>query len=297
MSEASPTPVPPLTYEAALARVAAVARAEEDPAINPVCRGFARTHGARTARCVLLIHGYTNCPQQFRAFAELLHARGHSVYVPRLPRHGMADRLTGELALLTAAELLAWLGQALAVAHGLGDRVDVAGISAGANLAAWAAQRRPDVYQATLIAPVLGTPSLAPWAMPALARVAAVAPNMFRWWDPQARDQRNALPHAYPRFATRSLGQIVGLGLGVLREAAERPPLARAIAVVTNGSDEAVTNPPVEQLVARWRARGAQVRAHHFPPERGLMHDVIDPGQPRQQVELVYPALLELMGA
>lgn len=290
-------PVPPITYEAALARIVAVARAEEELPVNPVCRGFARAHGARTARCLLLIHGYTNCPQQFRAFAELLHARGHSVYVPRLPRHGLADRLTGELALLTAAELLAWLEQALAVAHGLGERVDVAGISAGANLAAYAAQGRPDVHQATMIAPVLGTPSIAHWAMPALARVAAVAPNMFRWWDPQLRDQRNALPHAYPRFATRSLGQVVALGLGVMRQAAERPPLAREIVVVTNGSDEAVTNPPVAQLVARWRARGANVRAHHFPPEHRLVHDVIDPGQPRQQVELVYPALLELMGA
>ncbi|HMQ30669.1 MAG TPA: alpha/beta hydrolase-fold protein [Chloroflexaceae bacterium] len=286
-----------LTYDDALARLAAAARAEEDPAINPVCRGFALTHGGRTARCVLLIHGYTNCPQQFRAFAGLLHGRGHSAYVPRLPRHGLADRLTTALAGLTGAELLAWLEGALAVAHGLGERVDVMGISAGANLALYAAQHRPDVHQAVALAPVLGTPAIAPWAVPALARVAAVAPNMFRWWDPQLREQRNGLPHAYPRWATRSLGQIVALGLDVMRAAGRRAPAARDILVVTNPADEAVTSAPAERLVARWRSHGAPVRAHSFPAELGLIHDVIDPGQARQRVELVYPALLELMGA
>lgn len=290
-------PVPPLSYVAALARVEMIAGAEADPAINPVCRGFARTHGARTARCVLLIHGYTNCPQQFRAFAELLHARGHSVYVPRLPGHGMADRLTTAHGKVTAAALIAWLEQALAVAHGLGERVDVMGISAGGNLAAYVAQYRPDVYQSVVIAPVLGTPAVAEWALPLLARVGAVAPNAFRWWDPALKDQRNTLPHAYPRWATRSLSQVVGLGLGVMRDAGAHAPAGRDIVVVTNEADEAVSNGPVEQLVARWRARGAPVRAHRFPRELGLIHDLIDPGQPRQQVERIYPALLDLLGA
>lgn len=287
-----------LTYDDAIARIEAVARAEEDPALNPVCRGFALTDGRRAARCVVLIHGYTNCPQQFRAFAGLLHERGHSVYVPRMPRHGLADRLTTALAGLTRAELIAWLDQALAIAHGLGERVDIMGISAGANLALYAAQHRPDVHQAAAVSPVLGAPAVAGWAVPALARIAAVAPNRFIWWDAQLRDDpRGGLPHAYPRWSTRSLGQIVALGLEVSRAAARRAPAARDILVVTNAADDSVASAPVERLVDRWRARGAPVRTHRFPAELGLIHDLIDPGQPRQRVELVYPALLELLGA
>lgn len=285
------------TYAEVLARLEAVAGVEGDPAINPLCRGFALTAGAPAGRCVLLIHGYTNCPQQFRAFAAQLHARGHSVYVPRLPCHGMADRMTTALAGLTVGALVDWLGEALEVAHGLGERVDVLGISAGGNLAAHAAQRRADVHQAVVIAPVLGTPSIAPWATPALARAAAVMPNQFRWWDPQLREQRSALPYAYPRFATRSLGAVLRLGLELLSEAKERPPAAREIVVITNAGDEAVTNPPADELVARWRSHGGAVREHRFPPELGLVHDIIDPNQPRQRVDLVYPALLELLGA
>lgn len=287
------------TYDEALARIEALARADAaaEPAVNPLCRGYARAHGAPTPRCVLLVHGYTNCPQQYRAFAELLFARGHNVYVPRLPRHGMADRLTGELASLTGAELLAALDQALAIAHGLGQRVDVLGISAGGNLAAYAAQHRPDVYQSVVIAPVLGTPAVAAWALPALARVASRAPNMFRWWDPELREGRNALPYAYPRWSTRSLSHVVNLGLGVMRAAAAAPPAARAIVVVTNAADESVRNATTDRLVARWQAAGAPVRAHCFARSYGLIHDIIDPNQPHQQTALVYPVLLDLMGA
>jgi alpha-beta hydrolase superfamily lysophospholipase len=285
-----------LTYDEAMARVAAVAREEEDPALNPLCRGYALTHGARAARCVLLLHGYTNCPYQYRDFAKLVHARGHNVYVPRMPCHGMADRLTEALAHLSAPMLLAWLDAALAVAAGLGARVDVLGISAGANLAAYAAQHRPAVHQAVIFAPVLGSPTVAAWVTPALVRASAILPNQFRWWDPERRAERGELPHAYPRFATRSLGAITGLGLDVLRDAGREPPVASDIALVINEADPAVTLPPIEELLARWRARGAPVREHRFPAALGLIHDLIDPGQPLQRVDLVYPALLELLG-
>ncbi|NTU83427.1 MAG: alpha/beta fold hydrolase [Chloroflexales bacterium] len=288
--------VPPLTYAAALERLSAVERDEADPAVNPICRSFARTHGGRADRCVVLLHGFTNCPQQYRVFAERLYARGHNVYVPRAPGHGMADRLTTALAALTGARLIAWLEQALAIAHGLGDRVDLMGLSSGGNLAAHAAQWRPDIHQAVILAPVLGTPTIAGWAVAPIAGLAAVGPNMFRWWDDQHRDDLSGPRHAYPRYSTRALGEIVRLGLAVLSEAAERAPAARDILVVTNANDEAVSNGPVDQLVAHWRARGAPVRSHCFPKALGLVHDCIDPDQPRQQIELVYPALLELMG-
>jgi carboxylesterase len=284
------------SYTEALARIAAVERAEDAPHMNPCCKGFALTQGARARRCTLLLHGYTNCPQQLRAFAALLHARGHNVYAPRLPHHGLQDRLAPDQARLGVRDLVAYLDDALAVAAGLGERVAVLGLSAGGNLAAFAAQRRPAVAQAVVIAPVLGAPAIPAWATAPLAYASAALPNQFRWWDPVNKDNRDSPPHCYPRYSTRALGAIVRLGLGVLREAARRPPAAAEIVVVTNGADTAVTNPPVELLAARWRAHGAHVRTHHFAPELGLIHDVMDPAQGRQQTALVYPVLLDLLG-
>jgi carboxylesterase len=283
-----------LSYAEAMARIAALERAETEQALNPKCRSFALTHGAPTARATLLIHGYTNCPQQFRAFAERLHARGQNVYAPRLPHHGLADRLSAAHAALGRRELLAYLDDALAVARGLGDETGVLGISAGAVLAAHAAQRRADQARAVIVAPVLGTPGIADWAVTPLAAVAGLLPNQFRWWDPELRDARRGPAHAYPRFATRALAAIVGLGRGVLREAARHPPAARSVAVVINAADQAVTNPPAERLVAAWARHGANLRTHRFGAELGLIHDLIDPDQERQQIALVYPVLLDL---
>jgi pimeloyl-ACP methyl ester carboxylesterase len=284
------------SYEAALARLAAIEGAEAGPELNPDCRGFALTHGGRAARCTVLLHGYTNCPRQFRSFAPLLHARGHNVYVPRLPFHGLADRLTVEQARLDRRAMLAYLDDALAVGHGLGEQVGVLGLSAGGNLAAYAAQHRGDLAQAVIIAPVFGAPAVAAWATAPLAAAAAVLPNQFRWWDPATRMARRGPAHCYPRFSTRALGAIVRLGLGVLRDARRRPPAAREVIVVSNAADPSVRLPPIEELLRRWRAHGVTVREQRFAASLGLLHDLMDPDQERQQVALVYPVLLELLG-
>ncbi len=292
----APAAAPP-SYADTIARLAAIAEAEADPAINPKCRSFALTHGSPTARATLLLHGYTNCPQQFRAFAERLHARGQNVYVPRLPHHGLADRLSTAHGLLGRRELLAYLDDAIAVARGLGAEVGVLGISAGAVLAAYAAQHRPEVARAVIVAPVFGTPGIADWAVGPLAVAGRLLPNQFRWWDPQLRDARRGPTHAYPRYSTRALAAIVSIGRGVLREARRRPPAARSVAIVTNAADQAVTNLPAERLAAAWARHGANLRTYSFGAELGLIHDVIDPDQEHQQIELVYPVLLELVEA
>ena len=86
-------PDPAADYGEALRRVAA-AEARDGPEISPECRTRLMTHGARTARAVVLLHGLTNCPEQFRALGERLYERGANVYIPRLPEHGLADRMT-----------------------------------------------------------------------------------------------------------------------------------------------------------------------------------------------------------
>ena len=89
-------PDPATDYDDALRRVAAV-EARDGAAIAPECRTRLLTHGARAARAVVLLHGLTNCPEQFRALGERLYERGANVYIPRLPEHGLADRMTTAL--------------------------------------------------------------------------------------------------------------------------------------------------------------------------------------------------------
>jgi hypothetical protein len=45
----------------------------DGPNVNPACRTRVYTHGARTERALLLLHGFTNCPQQFDALGTRFH--------------------------------------------------------------------------------------------------------------------------------------------------------------------------------------------------------------------------------
>ena len=95
---------PATDYDAAIARFAQV-QAEEGDAINPLCHSKLMTHGNKTERVIVLVHGMTNCPQQFAEFAPLFFEHGYNVLIPRMPRNGLANRMTEELKYLTAEEL------------------------------------------------------------------------------------------------------------------------------------------------------------------------------------------------
>ena len=89
----------PHIFTAGVAAIEALAAADgADAAIDPRCVPYVLHHGAATERAIVLFHGFTNCPRQFSALAQQFFERGFNVYVPRLPRHGLRDKLTTELA-------------------------------------------------------------------------------------------------------------------------------------------------------------------------------------------------------
>lgn len=290
----APRADPARDYADAVARVAAL-QARETNGIEPHSRTQFLTHGAQAERAIVFYHGYTNSPAQWRVLAPLFFERGYNVLVPRAPRHGLLDRMTTATAGLRAVDLVRFAGEAIDIAHGLGRHVTVAGLSMGGVLAGWAGQLRDDVDLAVLIAPAFGLrPLPRPLTRPAVA-LARHAPNMFMWWDPRLRADAPGPQYAYPRYATRGLAEIMGLALTVHALARIRPPAARALLVVTNPCDEACDNRQAVQVAADWRAHGGNADTYSFPAEWQLIHDLIDPDQPQQQIERVYPVLVEIM--
>jgi alpha-beta hydrolase superfamily lysophospholipase len=75
-----------------------------DAGIAPQCRSVLLGHGEQRGRAVVLFHGLTSSPPQFDTFARALHARGHNVIVPRLPRHGDRDRPGGDARIAVCRE-------------------------------------------------------------------------------------------------------------------------------------------------------------------------------------------------
>lgn len=262
--------------------------------VNPVCRTTLLHHGQPTESVYVLLHGFTNCPFQWQSFADELFRSGANVLIPRLPRHGLQDRLTTTIGDLRAEELLAAMDTSLDAARGLGKKITVVGISLGAVMTSWAILHRADIDKAVLVAPSFGYRLLPAFLESRLNWLTSVAPNVFLWWDPRIRASMKPL-HAYPRFPSRALYELGRITRDVLHESAKAPPRAREVVVVTNEADLAVRNEMTEEILRLWRNQGfSSVRTHIFNRDLRLIHDVIDPLQEHARISEVYPVLRAL---
>jgi pimeloyl-ACP methyl ester carboxylesterase len=286
-------PQPVGSYEEAVQR-AATFDSERAALMNPVCKTQLMTHGHKTEDAIVLVHGTNNCPEQFREFGARFYELGYNVLIAALPQHGLADRLTNAMSDLTAAELASYADETVDIAHGLGERVSMGGLSMGGIVAAWAAQNRSDLYAALLIAPAFGYKEVpTPFTVPAMNGI-AVLPESYRWVD--AELQMDFPPAwVYPRYSMHAMAQLLRLSFSVQTAAARVRPGATHILVVTNANDTAVNNDLTVQAVAKWRSHSADVQTYVFPASLGLDHDVIDPNRPEQQIDLVYPGIIGLV--
>lgn len=283
-------PNPAASYVEAIRRLELL-QAAEVAKVNPVCRTTLLTHGKTTPRAIVFLHGFTNCPHQFHQLAEQFFDLGYNVLNLRLPRHGMADLLTDELAYLTSEALGQQTNAALDIARGLADHVTVMGLSLGGTLAGWAAQHRRDLDRAVLISPALAIRAIPRQRQRLYANLLSRLPNSFRWWDPANKAERVVLQHAYPRFATRGLGALLRLGGIVEEEAQQARPACPRVIVILNPADDIVDNTAALAAVAGWRSHGGHITTHTFAGDLALIHDLIDPAQPGQQITVVYPQL------
>jgi len=288
-------PNPARAYAESVRRIEAL-QALDTPQVNPLCRTNFMTHGVKVGRAVLLLHGLTNCPRGFQKLGEAFHAQGCNVLIPRAPHNGLADRLTDELAQVTAEKLVAFTDEAVDIAQGLGEHVTVAGISMAGNMTAWAATHRADVDLAVIVAPALGLRAAPSAVTRMLVRLALWLPNVFLWWDPRYKANIPGPSYTYPRISTHALAETYRLGMAVQTESRRAKPAAQSVLVITNAADASVNNAAAARLVGCWRANGTQnLRTYEFAASLKLPHDIISPEKREQRVDLVYPILIDLM--
>lgn len=265
----------------------------DGPKIAATGRSRFFAHGRRTPLAVVLLHGFTNAPEQWAQFAERLHGRGHSVVVPRLPGHGHADRDAAPIARVSAEAYLQRTSRAVDVALGCGERVVVAGLSLGGTLAVRIGQDRDEVSRIVAIVPLFGVFNLGAPPNSMLAAALSALPNASVPWDPRG-DPQSTPPHAYPRFPTRGLAVALGLGLGVYRSASRRVPAARTT-LLLNAREPAVSNRLSHAVAGRFVAARAAAADIVVLEDLPANHDIIDPTNPRQRIAEVYPRVEELV--
>jgi carboxylesterase len=248
-------------------------------------------HGHRTPRSVVLVHGITNSPRQFRELAEQLYDRGYNVIVPRLPEHGLRGADVSRLQTLTAERYRDFADRAVDIAAGLGDSVLVIGLSTGGNVAAWIAHHRPDVRRVLVVAPALSlgkTPR--PLDAP-LMNVLERVPNITIRKEPDTSRM-----HAYFGVSSRAVGEMLRFGTSVVEDAKRGAPVVRDVRMVLNKNDHTIDPGSAGRLAALWTAHDSTIAPVFWLDQRlGLPHDLIDVTQKCGVPAVVYSTLIALL--
>ena len=290
-------PKPAASFEEALETFEKLRSVESSLPLSP--QGVSRLlhHGQKTERAFVLLHGLTNCPEQFAGLATQLHAGGHNVVVPRARLAGYRDRLNGEQGLQTAQDLIDQAAVGLDMAAGLGERVTLVGLSGSAVAAAWMAQNRDGIDQVAIMSPFFSAYGLPTPLVDIAGAAFSRLPNIYVWWDPDKKEALPGPPHAYPRFGTRCMADSVQLSRNVRENLDSKPLRSRRALFITTACDVAADNSLTHSIAKKLSAQGgsAEMLAYEFPAELGIPHDIIDPAQPGANTPLVYPKLLDLL--
>ena len=283
-------------YDEALEKFAEMESGEEALPLRPEGRSRMLTHGRKAGLAVVLLHGLTNCPEQFVPLAKLLYESGANVVIPRARYAGYADGMNKLQGLQSAQDLLDQAAAGLDIAAGLGDRVSVVGLSGSAVAAAWMAQNRAGIDTALIIAPFFGLYGLPVPVGDALSAVFSKAPNFYKWWNAKLREKNPGPSYAYARFGTRSMADTVQLsrpvraGLGLLK--------AGRLDILLTAADLGANNALTRRLTAKWAAQNpGRVTVFEFPESDGVPHDMIDRNQPDAKIGITYPVILKLLQA
>ena len=282
-------PVPLSTPSSFADAVALVARrqASDDSVVVAGGRSLLLTHGARTPRVFVLLHGFTDLPEQFAVVGQHLFAAGDNVYIPRLPRHGARRAPMRSLGRLSAEELTRFGDSCVTIAGGLGDSIIVVGLSAGGVIAASVAQSHAEVRRAVLIAPAIAAGLVSDDAGHGLVVAASRLPEITRTNAPIDSTR----PDYVQGITTRGLAQLLRLGQSVREASAVHEPAAKEMSFLLNEADHTVSEQAAVDLAQRWSAHGARVAVHRFPASLALPHNVMEIDARGGNVALVFPVV------
>lgn len=292
----SSRPRPARDREGALAAFAKLEDAD-GAGVNPACRTQLLRPQTEARGTIVLWHGFTNCPAQFAETAEILCAEGFFVLVARMPRHGLADRLSHQLKDLTAEELVGFADRCIDAAAGLPKPLAVVGLSGGASVAAWTAAARADVDVLVACAPLVEPKSVPLPLGRLLVRLGRFAPAMWIWWDPKVKADLAESPNVYPGFPLRGIVPFLHLTEGLLDgHVTAKGTLTRAV-LTTNPNDDAINLDAARDMMAKaFPSHAEEVVELVIDSSLGWGHDFVDqhaahPGTPDQVADLLLAAL------
>lgn len=292
-------PDPAGSYGEASDRIDAVLEAEGREDLIPEASSISLLAGSRTETCVVIFHGYTSVPRQFRLIAQGYRDAGCNVWVPRLPYHGNTDRLTEDFSKLTATGLRDFADDQIDIASGLGENVVVIGFSGGGSLATWSAVERDEVAQTILISPLLHPQGYEEWQDRPLVRALRLLPfDVYNWWNPKVKDS-DIKGYNYPRFSLKGIAALLSLSHWTdSRMDDEKYPADDPVLLIRNNGDQRLDSAFNERFVKRLAAPD-DLTVYRIPASAGLLHNFISPeefGESHEHISDAYEYLSDALG-
>jgi hypothetical protein len=209
----------------------------------------------------------------------------------------MKDVMTKALSNVDAASLVHATDESIDIAAGLGENVEVVGLSGGGTLAAWAGYNRDEVMVSTPISPLFEPAMLPGWVVRPITELTRVIPDIYIWWDP-AKKADHIPKDAYPRYSLRSISAFLDVGFSIDGRDAQRETVMHEAVYVSNGADESVNEKVGERIFKeKVGAHADGFEFHEFPKSDGYAHDVIDPaGLNSAHIEEIYAVLFPWLG-
>ena len=274
--------------------------AKETDKVNPVCKDILMDQKKKVEKVVLIYHGFTNCPKQFEILGQQLFDKGYTVYIPRMPRHGLSNLLTDETAELTTRELVDYSNETVNIATGLGDKVEIIGISGGGLIANWVGLQSEKITKVMNIAPLYEPLNYPHWQLRPIVNLLDILPNQFKWWDDIAKDKPQFGPkYAYPRYALKAINSFLKLSLDLdYRLDNVLSSYNQKYILISGETDKAINNDVAFDYTSElMEIPNTTVVTYQFPADLDLNHDIIDPNQKQAKIDKVYPKLIELFVA
>lgn len=285
-------------YNQALEKAKSIQAQEVEQGVNPVCQTQVLEHGQKVRRVAVLYHGFTNCPAQYSILGKQIYDLGYNVIIPRMPHHGLNDRLNDDLKNLTAQELVDNIQIAVDLASGLGEEVMAFGISGGSVMAAWAGYHFPAVKTVFVAAPLFAPADFNDWQLNFIINLLELIPNQNTWWDDNSKENIEGPKYAYPRFSSKAIRPFMELSADLYSKLKKNlnQQSGKKLVLLLGENDPAINNTVARKMIELWGSSpDTTLIQYQFPANLGLGHDFIDPNQKTAKIDIVYPLILKLM--
>lgn len=288
-------PSPARDYPDAVSRIEAVTESEKTMRLQHVGASYALVHDSQVETAVVVFHGFTDVPDQFSTVARGYYEAGYNVWVPRMPFHGYADRMTDDPSGITPGLLRRTADENIDIAAGLGRNIEVIGISGGGALASWAAAERPDVDRTVVLSAVMLPKGYKPWMVRPMTRLVAMLPDSYTWWTEKKADEPGP---EYPRYSRHGItAYLMMVERAKADGAGGARPVLGDLVIVSNLNDEHLdTEYPVD-VMRPLVAKGRSFRSVVVPASERLVHDLVGvSGDSGPRIRTAYRYLADAIG-